>query len=200
MAFPLKEVLEEVAESTRPRFDVRDLPARERPARTPVDVHERFMKRVTKGEGPDACWIWRGAVRFHLAKKGKGGRSKGEAIEFRKFAWEQANGRPAPGKLFAQCRNARCCNPKHLEAKHPGWIPGERKVMNVDARKRKTGAPEIVREAGSVVPIVSGLKWHEDKIVSPPEALTRIVQTLEALAPDGRARVLAAVSAFFEVK
>ncbi len=189
------EVLEVIAEETHPRqveknvaqFNPALQPKRRR-GREKVDPYERFMAKVKKGPNPDDCWIYAGSVRFHVSSGGSRKKRKNKAVEFRKYMWQQVYGTDPPAKLFAHCRNGKCCNPKHIKPEHPGWIQGERKVMEVDAKKRKD-VPSTIQPLHLVPPA--------PEAPSPEQALTSIIQTLGQLDEVGRTRVIAALKAFY---
>lgn len=165
------EILQDIAETTRPRFDVRDLPSRERPARPQRDAHERFMSHVDRSGGPDACWTWDGAtMRFHVGPGKK-------MTEFRRFAWESANpGTKAPRHLYASCRNTRCANPRHLSGKHPGHL-----VRGVVMTKnQRLGRSDVTS--------------HETTTA----ALVEVIRAVHGLDETARRRVFAAVDAYFK--
>lgn len=183
-AIDIMTVIAEQTRGSRVRFaDANNMtvqPKRgKRGAREKQDPYERFMAKVQKGADPDDCWIWLGgSCRFHLS-----GRGKGAAVEFRLFAWEQVYGKAPEGKLFAQCRNAKCCNPAHLAPKHPGFIERS-KVMQVDARKRVVAPmPADVRPAST----------------TPSAALRDIMAILDSLESGDRERVLGAALVFYNV-
>ncbi len=82
-----------------------------------LPVAERFWRHVDKSGGPDACWVWQGA----MFKKGYGcfakdylGR-KSTMISAHRMAYELTHG-PIPKNVLAchRCDNPPCCNPAHI--------------------------------------------------------------------------------------
>lgn len=188
------EVLEVFAESTKPRQVEKEvarfnpaLQPKKRRGREKMDPFDRFMAKVKKGPNPDDCWIYEGSVRFHVSCGGTRKKRKNVAVEFRKYMWQQVYGTDPPAKLFAHCRNGKCCNPKHIKPEHPGWIQGARKVMEVDAKPRKDVPSTLHVHALPPAPVY----------MAPEQALTSILQTLSALDEGGRTRVVAALKAFY---
>lgn len=188
------EVLEVFAEATRPRqveknvaqFNPHVQPKKRR-GREKMDPFDRFMSKVKKGPNPDDCWIYEGSVRFHVSCGGTRKKRKNKAVEFRKYMWQQVYGTDPPAKLFAHCRNGKCCNPKHIKPEHPGWIEGARKVMEVDAKPRKDVPSTLHVHVAPAPPVY----------MAPEQALTTILQTIGALDESGRTRVVAALKAFY---
>lgn len=96
-----------------------------------LDDLERFWSRVDKSKGPEACWVWTGALtrsgygQFYVARKKQVahrwllGVRRGEPLE-----WPRERG-------CHRCDNPPCCNPAHL------YI-GDAKANQADAMERST--------------------------------------------------------------
>lgn len=84
---------------------------------TKLTLAERFWSYVDQSGGPNACWLWLGAIQkgreygpgYGLAWDGT--RSRGaHVVAFELHTSEQANGR----FCLHRCDNPSCCNPAHL--------------------------------------------------------------------------------------
>lgn len=80
------------------------------------NLAERLWAKVDQSGGPDACWLWTGAV---ATKEGYGsirltGAKAGKAMAHR-VAYELTNGPIPEGRhVLHRCDNPPCCNPAHL--------------------------------------------------------------------------------------
>lgn len=109
---------------------------------------QRFLARVDRSGGPDACWPWIGPVN----QRGYGQQNvpglRGVAKSHRLALW-LAKGSPPPNKPWAlhACDNPPCCNPAHLDwgtrleniwqAKERGRLvhprgPADRRFQNIE--------------------------------------------------------------------
>jgi hypothetical protein len=76
-----------------------------------ASAEERFLPRVDRSGGPDACWPWHGTKShdgygmFHV---------NGRATYAHRFAWERAHGPAGALCVLHRCDNPPCCNPAHL--------------------------------------------------------------------------------------
>lgn len=195
MAFQPADVLTEVAEMTQPRFSVKGMNARGYVAKKPrkkLDPIERFLAKVDKSGGPDACWPWSGGMRFEIGQKPdpkRKGKTTHDAVSFRMFMWKLTFGEYPPKKLFPEkCGNGRCCNPAHMGFHYPPLIGDTRLRMTdyMDTRKRKLALVQPKTEPK-----------FEPALDGPAEALAIIVKALDRLTNQERRRVLAATNAFF---
>lgn len=177
-----REILEEVAAVTRPRFDVSDLPSRERVARPRPDHYDRFMSKVDRSAGPDACWPYSGSPRFHVE-----GHGAGSAASFRVVAWELVHGEPPKGRLWMTCGNGRCANVAHLQIGRPALIGDTRFYMHTptEGRKRMQAGRDVI----SLAP--------RPATASTTATLSTVLGALEGLTAGERGRVLAAMLAFY---
>lgn len=107
---------------------------------------ERFWAKVDRN-GPDECWIWRGALgmrswggyygEFRLNRNNQRATHVALAID----------GRPRPSKDFHalhSCDNTQCVNPRHLR-----WGTHRENMQDAIKRGRARGTlltPEQVRE------------------------------------------------------
>jgi HNH endonuclease len=75
----------------------------------------RFFSKVHRGDGPDDCWLWQGAIQSRgYGSFGPGGKSR-SALAHR-ISYELAYGVVPPGlTLDHLCRVRACVNPRHLE-------------------------------------------------------------------------------------
>lgn len=75
-------------------------------------VSERFWSHISKGDGPDACWLWTSALTNGYGRISIEGRSVGA----HRWSYEQLVG-PIPDGLQLDhlCRVRNCVNPAHLE-------------------------------------------------------------------------------------
>lgn len=183
------EVLEVFAEATKPRQVEKDVarfnphvqPKRRR-GREKMDPFDRFMLKVKKGPNPDDCWIYSGSVRFHVSCGGTRKKRKNVAVEFRKYMWQQVYGTEPPGLIYTSCRNGKCCNPKHLTTKHPGFVERSRALVTPTPRSRAGVTP---------LPVLPTTTATTEQV------LITILQTISALDESGRTRVVAALKAFY---
>ena len=86
-----------------------------------VSLLERFWSKVDAAAGPDACWLWRGAI----TPEGYGilglGRPHDRAVNeyAHRLAYVLAHRVPVPPRgamtIDHRCRTRACCNPRHLE-------------------------------------------------------------------------------------
>jgi hypothetical protein len=81
------------------------------PPRRPIA--ERLWSKVDCSGGPDACWIWQGAI----GSNGYGNIGTGRVMteHVHRVVYRLRYGEVPPG-LFVlhRCDNPRCCNPAHL--------------------------------------------------------------------------------------
>jgi hypothetical protein len=100
--------------------------------RTPVA--DRLELHVIKGDGPDACWGWKGATANGGYGKLGSYDENGKPITVRAHvvSYEKHVG-PVPDGMWVlhSCDNPPCCNPKHL---FPGTPLDNTKDMHAKGR------------------------------------------------------------------
>lgn len=77
-----------------------------------LTVARRLSERVDRSGGPDACWLWRGAL--HPNGYGTLG-IEGRTRYAHRAAWEASHGGiPSGLSVLHRCDNPPCVNPSHL--------------------------------------------------------------------------------------
>lgn len=75
---------------------------------------ERFWAKVSKGDGADTCWEWRGS-KMGEHSYGFFGHSEGRTVRAHRRAYELSFGIiPVGLNVLHRCDNPPCCNPSHL--------------------------------------------------------------------------------------
>jgi hypothetical protein len=129
---------------------------------------------------PDACWLWKGAVRpngqaaicVHTTATGKT-----ETVSApRAVAILKGKEIPKPGKSWTTCGHAHCCNPNHERtgtyAEWGAWIKEQqlwvgnervRLAQKINNRKRGRINMEIARKmrASTLPPTEEARRWSE---------------------------------------
>lgn len=188
-----KDVLELIAEETRPRqvekteatFNATMQPKRSdgREMQEPID---RFLSYVRKGKGPDDCWLYTGGARFHI-----GGRGGKEATSPAVFAWVFIHGQKPTRRIFKQCGNGHCI--RHLGLKRPPCLGDSRLIMH-------TVSPEQARKrTGNVIqmPMAAPPATETRSVVSVAQTLSATIELLDLLSEKDRCRVLGAIQTFY---
>ena len=84
-------------------------------------IIDRYLAKVDKSGGPDACWLWTGSTNKGYGQLGAGpcppgvARNSRKPIKAHRFAYELENGAIPDGmNVLHGCDAPRCCNPRHL--------------------------------------------------------------------------------------
>jgi len=82
---------------------------------------ERYLAKVDKSGGPEACWPWTASLNKGYGQLGAGpcppgvSRNSRRNILAHRFAYELEGGAVPDGMdVLHRCDNPRCCNPAHL--------------------------------------------------------------------------------------
>ena len=83
-------------------------------------IIDRYLAKVDKSGGPDACWPWTGSRdkgygQIHAGPQPGVARNSRKPLKTHRFAYELEFG-PIPDgmSVLHRCDNPPCCNPKHL--------------------------------------------------------------------------------------
>lgn len=108
---------------------------------------EAFWAKVDRSAGPDACWIWKGAV---TSKWGYGCfQAGGRVLGAHKVAWLYTHGEPGRLCVLHRCDNRVCVNPAHLflgtkKDNAADAVAKDRHARGERMRRNKLTAPQVV--------------------------------------------------------
>lgn len=200
-----EQILEEFAEAAQPPtgrrfFDGEAGAVAFRPSKDGKDWGAYIIAR-TERRGPDECWPWKGGARVTVSDgRGKlvNGKRKQErpsvSLDYSRLIFRETRGYLPKGLVFSTCGETWCANPRHFSdnvkdrPKRRIIIMGKQGAI---ATRTLSSVPKAAPAIAAPVVVAS---------MGAGAAIGACVEALRGLDDGERARVLAAVSAFYMVQ
>ena len=121
-------------------------------------IIDRYLAKVDKSGGPDACWNWTASLNKGYGQLGAGPCPPGVArnnrvpLKAHHVAYELEHGAIPPGAfVLHRCDNPRCCNPSHLflgtQADNVRDMDSKRRRVTADRRGEAHGYAKLTDES-----------------------------------------------------